>query len=382
MLKHLPPLALYAHFPWCVRKCPYCDFNSHRAPAEIPQNAYVDTMLDDLRHDLRGAEARALTSIFLGGGTPSLFGPEAIHRLLAGVRQLVPCEPDMEVSMEANPGTIEHGRFSEYRAAGINRVSLGVQSFDDRQLQQLGRIHTGAEVGLAVDELARAGIANFNLDLMYGLPVQDVAAACADIDQAMALSPAHISHYQLTLEPGTAFFHRPPTLPVDDDIWDMQCACQERLARAGYEQYEISAYAQPGRRCVHNLNYWTFGDYIGIGAGAHGKLTTAAGVLRTERRKQPRDYLERMQAADRILTAKPVPETELGFEFMLNALRLPGGFDRSLFERRAGIDWACVEPMLAAARERQLMQETANAHWSPTMIGQRFLSDLQALFLP
>lgn len=380
MFPVLPPLALYAHFPWCVRKCPYCDFNSHRAPAEIPEFKYVDTLLEDLQHDLALITPRPLVSIFFGGGTPSLFSPDAMHRLLSGVRRLVSVEDALEVSMEANPGAIEHGRFAEYRQAGINRVSLGVQSFDDGQLQKLGRIHGSGDVRAAVEELRCAGLDNFNLDLMYGLSGQSLAAAKADVEAAIALAPVHISHYQLTLEPGTAFFHRPPPLPSSDDTWDMQTACQELLAKAGYEQYEISAYAQPGRRCLHNLNYWRFGDYLGIGAGAHGKLSTANGLLRTERRKQPRDYLQR-DAADRLLETRRVPEAELGFEFMLNVLRLRDGFDRALFETRAGIAWNRVEPLLFAARDRELLQTNASSQWSPTALGWRFLNDLQASFL-
>lgn len=375
------PLALYAHFPWCVRKCPYCDFNSHRAPAEIPEPQYIDALLDDLRHDLLLTPPRPLTSIFLGGGTPSLFSPEAIDRFLSGVKQLTNSETTLEVSMEANPGTLEHGRFTEYRHAGINRVSLGVQSFDDEQLKKLGRIHASREVHVAAEELHRAGLDNFNIDLMYGLPGQSVAAAVADIEAAIALQPAHISHYQLTLEPGTAFFHRPPALPPSDELWEMQCACQELLARAGYAQYEVSAYARAGRRCVHNLNYWQFGDYFGIGAGAHGKLITAEGLWRSERRKQPREYLSRTASVDRLASHHYVPTSELAFEFTLNALRLRDGFNRELFEARTGLEWAAMQSMFTAAADRKLLEASFD-QCVPTELGRRFLNDLQALFLP
>lgn len=376
-----PPLALYAHFPWCVRKCPYCDFNSHRAPAEIPEQQYVDALLEDLGHDLTLTPSRPLVSIFLGGGTPSLFSPEALQRFLSGVRALVASDDALEVTMEANPGTVEHGRFAEYRDAGVNRVSLGAQSFDDEQLKKLGRIHSSSEIRKAAEELHRAGMTNFNIDLMYGLPGQSLREARADVEAAISLEPTHISHYQLTLEPGTAFFHQPPVLPATDELWDMQCACQAQLAQAGFEQYEVSAYARTGRRCIHNLNYWEFGDYFGLGAGAHGKLTQPPTLQRTERRKQPRDYLSH-PAAERVIANRAVPEIERSFEFMLNALRLRQGFSRALFETRTGVRWDVLLPLLQGANEKGLLRELRPEYWVSTDLGWRFLNDLQAQFLP
>lgn len=376
-----PPLSLYVHLPWCVRKCPYCDFNSHAAPDQLPQRSYVDALLQDLDHDLPAVADRPLVSIFFGGGTPSLFSPDEIGRLLEGVRARTRCETDMEVTLEANPGTIEHGRFEGYRDAGVTRVSLGAQTFDEQHLKALGRIHGGADIQRAAEELGRAGLENFNLDLMYGLPQQSIEQAVADVRCAIALQPAHISHYQLTLEPGTVFYHRPPPLPDDDDSWAMQLQCQTALASHGYAQYEVSAYARAGRRCRHNLNYWEFGDYIGIGAGAHGKLTVDARIERTVRCRQPRDYLSR-SAPDRITERREVAKAELPFEFMLNALRLRDGFAISHFEARTGLPYEAIERSMAAAQARGMV-ESAGAHaFKPTDLGARFLNDLHALFLP
>ncbi|HMN45826.1 MAG TPA: radical SAM family heme chaperone HemW [Povalibacter sp.] len=375
----LPPLSLYVHLPWCVRKCPYCDFNSHAAPAQIPQRDYVDALLEDLDLDRPAAGDRPLISIFFGGGTPSLFSPEEIGRFLAGVRQRIACADDMEVTLEANPGTIEHGRFRGYREAGVTRVSLGVQSFNDEHLKVLGRIHGSGDIRRAVDELRQAGLDNFNLDLMYGLPQQSREQALADLAAAIALEPAHLSHYQLTLEPGTVFHHRPPPLPDHDTTWEMQLECQALLASSGYEQYEISAYARAGRRCRHNLNYWQFGDYVGVGAGAHGKLTGSA-VERTTRSKQPRDYLSRTPA-ERVSERRTVAAGELSFEFMLNALRLREGFAVPLFEERTGLSIDSIDAELRAAQTRGLLHSTGRA-WEPTELGFRFLNDLQEMFLP
>ncbi|MBL8271838.1 radical SAM family heme chaperone HemW [Steroidobacter sp.] len=380
----LPPLSLYVHMPWCVRKCPYCDFNSHAAPELVPQAQYVDALLEDLQGDVAAAQGRAITSIFFGGGTPSLFGPEQIGRLLAGVRRQIPFAADVEITLEANPGTIEHGRFAGYREAGVNRVSLGAQTFNEEQLRLLGRIHGADDIGRAVDELRQAGIDNFNLDLMYGLPAQSVAQALRDLEIAIGFQPAHISHYQLTLEPGTVFYHRPPALPDPDDCWQMQIESQELLATHGYEQYEVSAYARAGRRSRHNLNYWQFGDYIGIGAGAHGKLTRldeSGAIVRTTRVKQPREYLSR--AADlRVSERRVVPSADLPFEFMLNGLRLIDGFDEHAFETRTGLAFAAVDSNTSAAQRKGLLEHDARGHWRPTANGQRFLNDLQELFLP
>ncbi|HEY6643004.1 radical SAM family heme chaperone HemW [Povalibacter sp.] len=379
MFTTLPPLSLYVHLPWCVRKCPYCDFNSHAAPENVPQRDYVDALLEDLDLDLATAAPRPLISIFFGGGTPSLFSPEEIGRFLAGVGQRMACASDMEVTLEANPGTIEHGRFRGYRDAGVTRVSLGAQTFNDQHLKALGRIHGSNDIQRAVDELRQAGLDNFNLDLMYGLPQQSREQAVADVATAIELQPAHLSHYQLTLEPGTVFYHRPPPLPDHDATWDMQLECQALLAQHGYEQYEVSAYARAGRRCRHNINYWQFGDYLGIGAGAHAKLTNA-GVERTVRCRQPRDYLGRAPA-DRVTERRAVSGSELSFEFMLNALRLRDGFAISQFEERTGLPMAAIDSELRSAQARGLMKPVPGA-WEPTELGFRFLNDLQEMFLP
>ncbi len=310
----VPPLALYVHLPWCVRKCPYCDFNSHALPAAgIPDRAYLAALLDDLAFAARGLEGRPVVSVFFGGGTPSLFAADAIGAVLRRTRELLPTSPDLEVTLEANPGTIEHGAFTAYRDAGVNRVSLGAQSFDDRHLVALGRIHSHGEIEAAVAEARAAGLENFNLDLMYGLPRQTLDEAVADIERAIDLAPAHISHYQLALEPGTAFERRPPQLPDDDVIFAMQGECQRLLAEAGFGQYEVSAYAREGRQCRHNLNYWRFGDYMGIGAGAHGKTTQrghrrshahrareAAWADSCRRRGQSNEYRHRVSLQDPI----------------------------------------------------------------------------------
>jgi oxygen-independent coproporphyrinogen-3 oxidase len=374
--------------PWCVRKCPYCDFNSHAAPESIPQQQYVDALIEDLALDAAAAQGRALVSVFFGGGTPSLFAPEQVGRFLQAARAQVPFAADVEITLEANPGTIEHGRFSGYRDAGINRVSLGAQTFDAAHLQTLGRIHGSSDIARAVEEVGRAGIDNFNLDLMYGLPQQSLQQALADLDAALALRPAHLSHYQLTLEPGTVFYHRPPPLPDSEAIWQMQLDCQERLAAHGYEHYEVSAYARHGRRSRHNVNYWRFGDYIGVGAGAHGKLTwlgNAEGrrpaVVRSARIRQPREFLRR-SAAERISDRFVVESAELPFEYMLNALRLTDAFAVADYESRTGLAFATVAGAVAEAEVKGLLERVEAERWRVTDLGQRFLNDLQSLFLP
>jgi oxygen-independent coproporphyrinogen-3 oxidase len=382
-LLRTPPLSLYVHIPWCVRKCPYCDFNSHAAPAKLPQTDYVAALLEDLDLDLPLAEGRPLISVFFGGGTPSLFSPEEIGRFLTGMRRRIECAADMEVTLEANPGTIEHGRFSGYRDAGVTRVSIGAQTFSEPHLKALGRIHGSGDIQRAVDELARAGLDNFNLDLMYALPEQTPEQALSDVCTAIALGPRHISHYQLTLEPGTVFHHRPPPLPDQDLAWEMQVQCQEALASSGYEQYEVSAYARNAARCLHNVNYWQFGDYLGIGAGAHGKLTQAAlgTITRTVRCRQPRDYMAR-PAGDRVIERRAVAVNELPFEFMLNALRLLEGFSVADFEARTGSSRHALDDVLRAVERKGLLADLGAGHWRTTDLGARFLNELQAAFLP
>jgi oxygen-independent coproporphyrinogen-3 oxidase len=373
-------LALYVHFPWCVRKCPYCDFNSHAAPAELPENTYVDTLLADLGGDLDLVEGRTVASVFLGGGTPSLFSATSIGRLLHGIRDALPFAPDAEITLEANPGTIERGRFEAYAGAGVNRVSIGAQSFSASQLETLGRIHSPGEIEAAVADLRLAGLSNFNLDLMYGLPGQSVDESLADLEAAIALEPSHLSHYQLTLEPGTAFFHRPPELPDDDVTLEMQLACQAMLGAAGFLQYEISAYAKPGRRCRHNMAYWTFADYLGIGAGAHGKITTPVGVLRTEKSRMPREYAARVRAGHASIR-RPVDPAELPFEFALNAFRLIEGSTIDAFESTTGLSAAVLRPTLESLAARGLIDQSTD-RLKATALGLRFLNDVQAAFLP
>lgn len=381
----LPPLALYAHFPWCVRKCPYCDFNSHALHGDLPEAAYVDALLVDLDLQLEAAQGRELQSMFFGGGTPSLFAPAAIERLIAGIRGRLPLAADAEITLEANPGTIEHGRFTEYRAAGINRVSLGAQSFDPAQLQRLGRIHAADDTRRAVEELRTAGLANFNLDLMYALPEQSIDGALSDLNAAIALEPAHLSHYQLTLEPGTLFGARPPPgLPDPDAGADMMLACQARLAEAGFAQYEVSGYARAGRRCRHNLNYWRFGDYLGIGAGAHGKHSRRVDgslvVARSARLREPRKYLTSIgeRRPPEWLT---VLDADLPFEFMMNFLRLTEGFTVDEFAALTGLPATVLAEPLARAGGRGLI-ERAGSRWQATPRGYAFLNELVAEFLP
>lgn len=382
-----PPLALYVHMPWCVKKCPYCDFNSHGLGQNPPRYAeYIDDLLADLdgdRVDFASALAnRPIQSIFFGGGTPSLFAPGLIDRLLDGVRARLPVAADAEITLETNPGTVEHGRFDGYLAAGVNRISFGVQSFDDDKLRRLGRIHSAQEATDAVKSAQDEGYANINLDLMYALPTQTLEGALEDVRQAIALAPQHISHYQLTLEPNTVFARRPPPLPNDDQAWAMQEACQDSLAAAGYTQYEISAYARPGCRCVHNQNYWRFGDYLGIGAGAHGKLSDpASGVIRRRwKDRNPRSYMAAANHAARVAGDQTIATSELPFEYMLNALRLVDGVAAGEFAERTGLDPACIAPALARARQRGWLDgETRQLH--TTALGQRFLNDVIVSFM-
>ena len=375
------PLALYVHFPWCVKKCPYCDFNSHALRGEVPEAAYVDALLRDLDFELRDAEARTLTSIFCGGGTPSLFSGAAIGRLLEGVARRLSFAPDIEVTLEANPGTADAAHFREYRAAGVNRLSIGVQSFAAEQLQALGRIHGPEEARRAVAFARDAGFANLNLDLMYALPRQSLDAAAADLRAALALAPEHLSYYHLTLEPNTEFHARPPPLPDTDTAWTMQEQGQALLADHGYAQYEVSAYARPGRRCRHNLNYWEFGDYLGIGAGAHAKRTAAGVVRRRARIRHPRAFLEAAGTAAALLEDRAIAPAELPFEFAMNALRLNEGFALPQFEQRTGLPAAALAAPLDAAAGRGLL-ERAGTQVRASAHGRSFLNPLVELFLP
>jgi len=377
------PLALYVHFPWCVRKCPYCDFNSHEARGSIPESTYVDALLADLEQDLPRAGARSVESVFVGGGTPSLFSPKVLERLMTGLRARLPLRPDAEFTLEANPGAMERGKFAEFRAVGVSRLSIGVQSFDDEQLRRLGRIHDRRAALAAAEAAHAAGLGNFNLDLMFGLRGQTVARALADIADAVALQPAHLSHYQLTIEPNTVFHRSPPTLPDDETTDDMQRRAQEELARHGYERYEVSAYAQANRRCRHNLNYWEFGDYRGMRAGAHGKLTDPATgrIHRLWKRKHPRDYLAAAGTPARIGGDAPIDQTDLPVEFLMNALRLVEGVPAELFTGRTGLPLTVLEPGLGRARERGLMAMNGD-RLRPTEPGLRFLNDLLREFMP
>ena len=374
-----PPLSLYVHFPWCVSKCPYCDFNSHALRGELPVAAYLQALLADLDTQRAFVADRAVTSIFMGGGTPSLFPPSAIAELLAGIRDRLELTDEAEVTLEANPGTIERGRFADYRQAGINRVSLGAQSFAAAQLQMLGRIHQADDTRRAVDELHAAGIANFNLDLMVALPGQSLAAALEDVEVALSLQPLHMSLYQLTLEPGTLFGARPPAgLPDDDAAAEMHGRCQQRLETAGFARYEVSAYARAGFHCRHNMNYWSFGDYLGIGAGAHGKHSSAQGrIVRTTREREPRRYLAGVVRPPAMIT---VAAEDLPFEFMMNALRLVDGFEIAHFEQRTGQDWLTVQPAAHRLQQRGLLRLSPQ-HCAVTELGGRFLNDVVSEFL-
>jgi len=376
------PLSLYIHIPWCVKKCPYCDFNSHNAPQSLPQDEYATALLADLDQDLPLAQGRSLQSIFFGGGTPSLFSPDAIARILDGAAQRLAFSPNIEITLETNPGTVEHGPFADYRRAGVNRISFGVQSFDDAALQRIGRIHDAGQAERAVKSAQYAGIENLNLDLMYALPQQTLAGALADVEKAIALQTPHLSHYQLTLEPNTAFAANPPPLPDDDSAWDMQDACQAQLAAAGFGQYEVSAYARAGRECAHNLNYWNFGDYIGIGAGAHGKATDTGGTVRRRWKvRAPRGYLEHAATPRRIGGDDAIAHEQLPFEFMLNALRLNAGFAPADFSARTGLPESAIAGQLAQGQARGWI-ERAHERIRATELGQRFLNDVIALFLP
>jgi putative oxygen-independent coproporphyrinogen III oxidase len=378
-LTALPPLSLYIHFPWCVRKCPYCDFNSHEVRGSFPEEAYLAALRTDLEMALPLIWGRKIHTIFIGGGTPSLMSAAGLDRLMSDVRTLLPLDGDAEITMEANPGTFETEKFRSYRASGINRLSIGIQSFNARHLQALGRIHDDGEARRAV-EIAHAHFDNFNLDLMYALPSQTLAEARQDLDTALAFAPPHLSLYHLTLEPNTVFAKYPPAVPDDDASADMQDMIAETMAAAGYGHYEVSAYAQPGRRSRHNLNYWEFGDYLGIGAGAHSKLSFPHRVLRQARYKQPASYMEAVAKGAPVQEERELGRDDMGFEFMLNTLRLTGGFSPSLFAERTGTGMNTIEASLNAAEARGLLYRDHQII-RPTELGQRFLNDLQQMFL-
>jgi len=376
-------LALYVHMPWCVRKCPYCDFNSHQLKSGQPDASYIDALIRDFDIEAPRIKDRRVDSVFFGGGTPSLFQPEEFARLLRVLKERVAFAHDAEITLEANPGTIERGRFSGYADAGINRISLGAQSFDARALKVLGRIHSADDTHRAVEEIKAAGIRNFNLDLMYALPGQTLEEALNDVQVACSLTPSHLSYYQLTLEPGTVFHSLPPVLPDEEAAWQIQLAGQSMLADAGFAQYEVSAYAKDGSRCLHNLNYWLFGDYVGIGAGAHGKvsLDLPEKILRTVKPKQPREYQDQMQRATTAIgECAYVARKDLPFEFMLNALRLNDGFEAADYHARTGLKIESLEEKLMRAQGRGLLEPKPSG-WRPTELGRRFLNDLQAGFL-
>ena len=374
-----PPLALYVHVPWCVQKCPYCDFNSHEANGAIPEREYVDALIADLQSALPLIWGRPVVSVFFGGGTPSLLSPAAIDELTAAFRALAMLSPEAEITLEANPGTVEAEKFAGFRAAGVNRLSLGIQSFNDDHLKALGRIHGAAEAKRAA-QLAGEHFDAFNLDLMYGLPGQTLAQALTDVDTALAFAPGHLSCYQLTLEPNTRFAAFPPELPEGDLCADMQDAIEARLATAGYTNYETSAFARAGKQCRHNLNYWHFGDYLGIGAGAHSKLTLHDRVLRQMRWKQPAAYLENVRAGNPIQSASEVGVRQLPFEFMMNALRLHGGFPPALFESRTAQPLSVILPQLKKAEADGLLTVGPELI-APTLRGRRFLNVLLERFL-
>jgi putative oxygen-independent coproporphyrinogen III oxidase len=381
LIVHTPALAVYLHFPWCVSKCPYCDFNSHALRGELPEKNYIDTMIADLTaQSSRVAAGRSITSVFMGGGTPSLFSPQSLARVLEALHKLFTVADDMEVTLEANPATVERGRFAEYFGAGINRVSLGAQSFDPAALRALGRIHVVKDVQRAAEELHACGLNNFNLDLMFALPDQSRASALADVCAALALQPAHLSHYQLTLEPGTVFAAQPPALPDEDLAWQMQTDCHAVLAESGFAQYEVSAFARTGFQCRHNLNYWSFGDYLGVGAGAHGKLSSdnLNRIERSTHLREPRRY---QAGAAQGPQWRVVPQKDLPFEFMMNALRLKAGFAPDEFTATTGLPRSAIAGELAELEARSLI-EALNGRSRATPLGQRFLNDVVARFLP
>ncbi len=383
-LKNPPPLSLYIHIPWCVRKCPYCDFNSHENKANIQENAYIDALIADLGQATPQIWGRKIRSVFFGGGTPSLFSAEAIDKILSHIRMLTPLEYDAEITLEANPGTVDAGHFAGYKQAGVNRVSLGIQSFDDRYLNAIGRIHDKGQA-LAAAELALKTFDRVNLDVMYALPNQSLEDALCDAKHACALEPSHLSFYHLTLEPNTPFHRTPPSLPDEDASATMQERIEEVLAQHGYLHYETSGFAKSGKQCRHNLNYWSFGDYLGIGAGAHSKLSFHDKIIRQTRHKHPNRYLEHAIKGEAIDQEWSITKDELAFEFMMNALRLVDGFELDLFEQRTGLSPIVISHKLKKAQEKGLIEQKRSPEnrilIKPTLLGQRFLNELLQLFL-
>jgi len=378
-----PPLSMYVHLPWCVRKCPYCDFNSYTAGDKAPRTRYLNALKTDLAVEAERAEERPLVSVFLGGGTPSLFSPEEIASLLDAVRERFVLADNIEISMEANPGTIECGDPAGYRQAGVNRLSIGAQSFSAASLAALGRIHSVDDIGRSVHAATEAGFTNINIDLMYALPGQDVGAALFDIEQAADLEPQHLSWYQLTLEPNTVFHARPPAgLPDEEASWDIQQRGQQLLADLGYVQYEVSAYARNDLRSAHNLNYWSFGDYLAVGAGAHGKISNDGGIWRYAKTANPQQYMEQQENRGEAAALQPVADPDRLFEFLLNALRLTDGFDERLFRDRTGLAGDILRQRLVPAIKKGLIASEEGRFWRVTPLGRRFLNDLQAEFLP
>lgn len=377
--KILPPLSLYIHIPWCIRKCPYCDFNSHEARGKFPEQEYVAALVRDLEMALPLIWGRKVYTIFFGGGTPSLLSGEAVAEILRNVRLLLPLSMDAEITLEANPGAVEAARFAAYRDAGVNRLSMGIQSFNDTHLRALGRVHTADEARRAIG-IAQSYFDNFNLDLMYALPNQTLDEALSDVRTALSFAPPHLSCYHLTIEPNTQFYHQPPTVPDDDSSSQMQDEIEKVLAEQGYQHYETSAFARPNHRAKHNLNYWQFGDYLGIGAGAHSKISFHDKIVRQARYKQPQTYMAQVAAGKPIQTETLISRDELGFEFMMNALRLNRGFASTLFQERTNQPLHTLQRELAQAEQRGLLVRD-HQHIAPTLQGQRFLNDLLAIFL-
>lgn len=376
------PLSLYLHIPWCLKKCPYCDFNSHHATSAVDEDIYINALINDLIFEIKDIKKRKINSIFIGGGTPSLFSADSIRMLLQNICDLLPFNSDMEITLEANPSTLETGRYNSYLEAGVNRLSLGIQSFDQKSLASLGRVHTAAQALAAVKTAKTTGFSSINLDLMFGLPEQTQAVAVADVQCAIELRPDHVSYYQLTVEPNTGFYVNPPVLPDEDRIWEMQKAGHELLVAAGYRQYEISAYALPGHECRHNLNYWRFGDYLGLGAGAHGKIkqSVSGATIRRWRVRGPDDYIRKAGSRSVISGEYRLMQQDLILEYMMNALRLNEGFTLEQFQHSTNISWDLVQPVMSRAERRGLVTRHDDTI-RPTAMGHKFLNDLLQLFI-